>query len=71
MKNLARPPGCNVQGFNAIVTGFCPNQNETPPSVAVVVDPKTMKVLNSVQLEQMIAGRVTTSEFNGKNMPTW
>jgi hypothetical protein len=54
------------EGFNANVTGFCPNQNETPPSFAVVVDPKTMKVLDSVQLEQMIAGRVTTFEFNGK-----
>jgi hypothetical protein len=64
MKNLARPPGCNIQGFDAIV--FCPNKNETPPSVAVVVDPKTMKVLDTVQLEQMIGGRVTTSEFNGK-----
>jgi len=66
MKNLARPPGCNVQGFNAIIPGFCPNINETPPSVADVVDPKTMTVLASVQLEQMIGGRITTSEFNGK-----
>lgn len=68
MKNLARPPGCNVQGFNAIVAGFCPNLNETPPSVAVVVDPRKMEVLDWVQLEQMIGGRITTSEFNGKKL---
>jgi hypothetical protein len=67
MKNLARPPGCTVQGFNAIVQGFCPNYNEMPNSVAVVVDSKTMKVLDWVQLEQMISGRVTTSQYNGNN----
>lgn len=67
MKNLAREPGCNVQGFNAVVGGFCPNKNKIPNSVAVVVDPKTMKVLDSVQLEQMIGGRITTSHYNGKD----
>ncbi len=67
MKNLARPPGCNVQGFNAIIPSFCSNLNETPPSVAVVVDPRTMEVLDWVQLEQMIGGRLTTSQFNGND----
>jgi len=65
MKNLARPPGCDIQGFFALVD--CPNLNETPPSVAVVVDPKTMTVFDTVQLEQMIGGRITTSHYNGKD----
>jgi len=67
MNHLARPPGCNVQGFNAIIPGFCSNLNETPPSVAVVVDPRTMEVLDWVQLEQMIGGRLTTSQFDGND----
>ena len=37
------------------------------PSVLSVVDPKTWKVLDWVQASENSAGRITASEFNGKN----
>jgi hypothetical protein len=64
MKNLARVPGCKEQGFFALVK--CPNLEKTPPSTIVVVDSKTLEVLASKQMEQMIGGRITAAEFNGK-----
>jgi hypothetical protein len=64
MKNLARPPGCTVQGFNAILPAYCPG--EKPPSAISVVDPKTFKVLDSVNAEEFIGGRITASVYNGK-----
>lgn len=65
MKNLARAPGCTIQGFNALFK--CPNINQTPPSTAVVVDSKTFKILDWVQLEQMIGGRILATQYKGKN----
>jgi hypothetical protein len=65
MKNLARPPGCTVQGFNAIVQGYCPDYNLLPSAIDVV-DYKSFKVLDSINAEQMIGGRITTSVYNGK-----
>jgi hypothetical protein len=64
MKNLARAPGCTLQGFFALSN--CPNINQTPPSTLVAVDSKTFKVLDSVQLKQ-IGGRVTATQYHGKN----
>lgn len=65
MKNLARAPGCDIQGFFALIN--CPKLNETPPSAMVAVDSKTFKVLDWVQLEEMIGGRITATEYNGKD----
>jgi hypothetical protein len=65
MKNLARAPGCTIQGFMALVK--CPNINQTPPSAVVVVDSKNFTVLDWAQLEQMIGGRVTATQYNGKS----
>lgn len=59
MKNLARVPGCTLQGYFAIVN--CPNVEDTPHSALVAVDSKTFKVLDWAQLEQMIGGRVTAT----------
>lgn len=64
MKNLARVPGCKEQGFFAVVN--CPNLEKTPPSTMVVVNSKNLAVLASKQMEQMIGGRITAAEFNGK-----
>lgn len=64
MKNLTRVPGCKEQGFFALVN--CPNLEKTPPSTMVVVDSKNLEVLASKQMEQMIGGRITAAEFNGK-----
>ena len=65
MKNLARGPGCDVQGFFALFK--CSNVNATPPSAMVAVDSKTFEVLDWVQLEEMIGGRITATEYNGKD----
>lgn len=65
MKNLARAPGCTYQGFAALAK--CPNLNETPTSAMVAVDSKTFKILDWVQLEQMIGGRITATQYHGKN----
>jgi hypothetical protein len=65
MKNLARAPGCTLQGFFALAK--CPNLEDTPPSALVAVDSKTFKVLDWVQLEQMIGGRVTATQYHGKD----
>lgn len=61
VKNQNRPVGCTQQGFNAMFecTG------EKPPSVVVAVDPKTMKILDWVQLPEMIGGRNAFVEFQG------
>jgi hypothetical protein len=65
MKNLARAPGCTLPAFFALSN--CPNLNQTPPSTLVAVDPKTFKVLDSVQLKQMIGGRVTATQYHGRD----
>ena len=65
MKNLARAPGCTLQGFFALAN--CPNLETTPPSALVAVDSKAFKVLDWVQLEQMIGGRLTATHYDGKD----
>lgn len=65
MKNLARAPGCTIQGFFALTN--CPNLGQTPPSAMVAVNPKTMKVLDWTQLKQMIGGRITATQYHGKD----
>lgn len=65
MKNLARAPGCTLQGFFALAN--CPNLETTPPSALVAVDSKTFKVLDWVQLEQMIGGRLTATQYHDKD----
>jgi hypothetical protein len=64
MKNLTRVPGCKEQGFLALVK--CPNLERTPPSTIVVVDSQKFEVLDFTPAEQMIGGRITAVEYNGK-----
>lgn len=61
MKNLARAHGCTLQGFNAAVK--CPG----PASTMVAVDSKTFKVLDYIQLKQLIGGRITATQYHGKD----
>jgi hypothetical protein len=61
MKNLARAAGCNQLGFNAAVK--CPG----PASTMVAVDSKTLKVLDYIQLKQLIGGRLTATHYHGKD----
>eukprot|EP00457_Paulinella_chromatophora_P009410 gb/GEZN01009477.1/.p1 GENE.gb/GEZN01009477.1/~~gb/GEZN01009477.1/.p1 ORF type:complete len:260 (-),score=24.77 gb/GEZN01009477.1/:119-898(-) len=64
MKNLARVPGCKINGFFALST--CPNLHLTPNSTVVVVDYDTLKVLDYAPLPEMIGGRITATEWKGK-----
>jgi hypothetical protein len=64
-KTVNRQKGCSEQGFSAFLK--CPNPTDTPPSVMVAIDPKTLKVISQITLPQMIGGRVTTASFDGKN----
>lgn len=64
-KNLARAPGCTLPGFFALAN--CPNLEDTPPSALVAVDSKTFKVLDWIQMEEMIGGRITATQYNGKD----
>jgi hypothetical protein len=61
MKNLARAKGCTLQGFNAVVK--CPG----PASTMVAVDSKSFKVLDYIQLKQLTGGRITATEYHGKD----
>lgn len=61
MKDLTRAAGCTLQSLSAV--------NECPgaPSVLSVVDSKNFKILDTVQLPELVGGRVTTTVHDGKN----
>ena len=62
-KTQTRAPGCNVQGFSAQF-----NCKGTPPNTELdALDPKTLQVLDSIQLPASVGGRDTLSVFNGKD----
>jgi hypothetical protein len=64
-KTVNRQKGCTEEGFSAFLK--CPNPADTPPSVMVAINPKTLKVISQITLPQMIGGRVTTARFDNKN----
>lgn len=67
LKSFNRPVGCPLNGYSAAAYK-CPGAPASAnPSVLSVVDPKTWKVLDSIQSSENSAGRITASEFNGKN----
>jgi hypothetical protein len=64
-KTVNREKGCTEQGFSAFLD--CPNPTQVPPSVMVAINPKTLKVTAQITLPEMIAGRITTTVYNGKD----
>jgi hypothetical protein len=64
LKTQNRVAGCTNQGYNFI---FCANQSQAAPSVVAAVEPKTYKVLDWEQLPEMIGGRNTVTQFQGKD----
>ncbi|MDR4510664.1 MAG: hypothetical protein MRJ93_03050 [Nitrososphaeraceae archaeon] len=56
-----RAVGCQLQGFEAQLK--CPTK---APSFLVAVDPKTLKVLDAVQLPELVPARNTVVEHEGK-----
>jgi hypothetical protein len=61
MKDLTRAAGCTLQSLSAV------NQCPGAPSVLSVVDLENFEVLDSVQLPELVGGRVTTTVNDGKN----
>jgi hypothetical protein len=61
MKDLTRAAGCTIQSLAAV--NECPG----PPSVLSVVDSNNFKVLDSVDLPELVGGRVTPTVHDGKN----
>lgn len=67
LKSFNRPEGCTLNGYSAAAFR-CPGAPASAsPSVLSVVDPKTWEVLDWVQASENSAGRITASEFDGKN----
>jgi hypothetical protein len=64
-KTVNREKGCAEQGFSAFL--HCPHPADVPPSVMVAINPKTLKVIAQITLPQMIAGRITTTVYHGKD----
>jgi hypothetical protein len=64
-KTVNRQKGCTEQGFSAFL--HCPHPSDVPPSVMVAINPKTLKVIAQITLPQMIAGRITTTVYHGKD----
>jgi len=61
MKDLTRAAGCTLNSLTAI--NKCPGG----PSVLTVVDSENLEVLDSVELPELVGGRVTTTVHDGKN----
>jgi len=67
LKSFNRPVGCPLNGYSAAAYA-CPGAPASAsPSVLSVVDPDTWKVLGWVQGTENSAGRITASQFEGKN----
>lgn len=64
-KSFGRPAGCVEQGADAFLN--CVTE-ETPlaPSIVVMVDPDTMTVLDTVELDESSGGRLTQSVFEDR-----
>src|SRR5215467_4234013 len=60
-KTVYREAGCTLQGPPALFS--CPDPGMVPLSIMVSIDPKTLTVLDNVQLPEIVAGRPTTARF--------
>jgi len=63
-KSIYRQAGCTLQGPQALVK--CPDPSDVPSSVLSTVDPKSMKVLDTVTLPGQVIGRATVGRYNGQ-----
>ncbi|MEZ4454089.1 MAG: hypothetical protein R3B09_31835 [Nannocystaceae bacterium] len=62
-KTVNRQAGCLLQGFSAFME--CPDAEDVPNSLVVVVDPESMSVLSQVEADEQIGGRLTTTRHDG------
>ncbi len=67
LKSFNRPVGCTLNGY-AAAAFKCPGAPASGgPSVLSVVDPKTWKVLDWVQAKENSAGRISATQYHGKD----
>jgi hypothetical protein len=67
LKSFNRPVGCTLNGY-AAAAFKCPGAPASGgPSVLSVVDPKNWKVLSWVQAKENSAGRISTTQYHGKD----
>jgi hypothetical protein len=58
-------PGCSYDGGLPFAIP-CPGQSDAPNSVIVIVDPKTMKVLDWTELKGNVGSRIAATVYDGK-----
>jgi hypothetical protein len=63
MKSVYRESGCGIQGPGALVN--CPDPTDVPASVLVSVDPRRMRVIDTITLPQPVAARTTIGTVHG------
>lgn len=67
LKSLNRPVGCTLNGYSSVASR-CPGAPASAnPSVLSVIDSKTWKVLGWVQGTENSIGRVSASQYHGKD----
>jgi hypothetical protein len=67
LKSLNRPVGCTLNGYSSAASR-CPGAPASAnPSVLSVIDSKTWKVLGWVQGTENSIGRVSASQYHGKD----
>lgn len=64
-KTVYRQQGCVEQGFSAFLN--CRNPADVPNSVIVAIDPQTLAVVDAIEAEEFIGGRITSVRFRGKD----
>lgn len=64
LKSVYRQAGCTLQGPDALLD--CPDPQDVPSSILVSVNPKTMRVIDSITLPAPVGARPTIGRFRGK-----
>lgn len=65
-KTVYRQAGCDEQGFSAFLN--CPDPTDVPNSIIVAVDPKALDVIDQIETEEFIGGRLTSVQFDGQDV---
>jgi hypothetical protein len=65
VKTWNRVAGCTQNGISAMLQCKGANTGKATPSVLSVIDPKTLKVLDTLQLSENISSRMSTTIYRG------
>ncbi len=60
-KTVYRQKGCVQDGFSAFLN--CSDPTDVPNSLLVAINPKTLTIVDQVEVSEFTAGRVTTTRF--------